>query len=101
VTRRGILLETAEFELSGFQLTHSFLENVEVDFCVDVRFEVLTAVVMKSPILWPIAPRSLLKVNRRFGGTSQLHLQGQRIKQETNQHEAGNKQLWLLFCRKD
>jgi hypothetical protein len=34
-----------------------------------VRFEVLTAVVMKSTIFWDITPCSPLKVNRHFGGT--------------------------------
>jgi hypothetical protein len=34
-----------------------------------VGFEVLTAVLMKSTILWDITPCSLMKVNRRFGGT--------------------------------
>jgi hypothetical protein len=36
-----------------------------------VGFEVLTAMVMKD-----ITPYSPLKVNRRFGGTYPLHLQG-------------------------
>jgi hypothetical protein len=34
-----------------------------------VGFEVLAAVVMKSPIFWDITPCGLLKTNRRFGGT--------------------------------
>jgi hypothetical protein len=34
--------------------------------------EVLTAVVMKSPIFWDITPFSPLKVNQRFGGTCYL-----------------------------
>jgi hypothetical protein len=34
-----------------------------------VRFEVLTAVVMKSFIFWDITPCIPLKVIRRFGGT--------------------------------
>jgi hypothetical protein len=38
-----------------------------------VRFEVPTAVVMKSSILWDIKPYSPLKVNRCFGGTYRLH----------------------------
>jgi hypothetical protein len=41
-----------------------------------VQFEVLTGVVMKSTIFWDITPCSPLKVNRRFGGTCRLHLQG-------------------------
>jgi hypothetical protein len=42
-----------------------------------VGFEVLTAVVMKSTIFWDISPCGPLSVNRRFGGTYRLHLQGQ------------------------
>jgi hypothetical protein len=34
---------------------------------------------------------SPLKVNRYFGRTCSLHLQGLRISQTINQHEAGNK----------
>jgi hypothetical protein len=33
---------------------------------------------MKSIVFWDITPCSLLKVNRRFGGTYRLHLQGRR-----------------------
>jgi hypothetical protein len=39
-----------------------------------VKFEVLTAVVMKSAIFWDIMPCNPLKVNRRFGGTYRFHL---------------------------
>jgi hypothetical protein len=41
-----------------------------------VGFEVLTAVVMKSTIFWDITSCCPLSVNRRFGGTYRLHLQG-------------------------
>jgi hypothetical protein len=44
--------------------------------------EVLTAVVMKSIIFWDITPCSPLSVNRRFGGTYRLHLQGRKSKPE-------------------
>jgi hypothetical protein len=54
-------------------------------------------VVMKTPLFWNITPYSLLKVNRHFGQTCHLHLQGQRISQERNQHEAGSKQSNLLM----
>jgi hypothetical protein len=37
-------------------------------------------VVMKSTIFWDITPRSPLIVNRRFGGTYCLHLQGRKNK---------------------
>jgi hypothetical protein len=41
-----------------------------------VGFEVFTAVVMKSTIIWDMTPCSPLSFNRRFGGTHRLHLQG-------------------------
>jgi hypothetical protein len=33
---------------------------------------------MKSIILWEVTPCSLLRCNRRFGGTYRLHLRGRR-----------------------
>jgi hypothetical protein len=45
---------------------------------LDVGFGVFTAVVMKSIIFWGVTPCSLLRCNRRFGGTYRLHLQGRR-----------------------
>jgi hypothetical protein len=33
-----------------------------------------------------------LKINQPFGGTSPLHLQGERINQARNKYEAGSKQ---------
>jgi hypothetical protein len=69
-----------------------------------VEFEVPTAVVMESPIFWDIPSHSPLIVNRRFGETCRLHLQGIRISQARNQREAGSKifrslpaaSLWFL-----
>jgi hypothetical protein len=55
---------------------------------VYLRFEVLTAMVMKRFVFWDITPCSPLKVNRRFGGTCRIHLQGRRINQARNQHES-------------
>jgi hypothetical protein len=49
-------------------------------------FEVLTAVVMKSSTFRDITPCSPVIVNRRFGGTCCLHLQGRRISQARSQH---------------
>jgi hypothetical protein len=34
---------------------------------MDIRFELVTALVMKSLIFWDISPCSLLKFNPRFG----------------------------------
>jgi hypothetical protein len=44
---------------------------------------------LKSTIFWDITPCSPLKVNRRFGGTCRLHLQGRRMRQVRNHREAG------------
>jgi hypothetical protein len=41
-----------------------------------VEFEVVTATVMKSTIIWDITPYSPPKVSRDFGGTHRLHLRG-------------------------
>jgi hypothetical protein len=42
-------------------------------------------------IFWDKTPCSPLKVNRRFGGTCCLHLQGRRISQPRNRREASRK----------
>jgi hypothetical protein len=70
-----------------------------------VGFEVPTAVVMKSSIYWDVTPCSPLKVNRRFGETYSLHLQGRRISRARNQHKEDTKQgcstcwflIWLII----
>jgi hypothetical protein len=46
----------------------------------NVGFQVLTALVVKSTIFWDTTPYSPFSVNRRFGGTYRLHLQGRRNK---------------------
>jgi hypothetical protein len=64
----------------------------------NVRFEMITTVLMKGSILWDITPCSLLKVNQCFRGTCCLHFQGQRISQVKNQCEAvAREQLGLFF----
>jgi hypothetical protein len=45
--------------------------------CLSVEFEVLTVVVTNVAIFWDIAPCTPY-VNRRFGGTYHLHLQGRK-----------------------
>jgi hypothetical protein len=44
-----------------------------------------------------IAPCRPAKVDRRFGGTYCLHLQGQKVSHARNHHEAGSKQLQFPF----
>jgi hypothetical protein len=43
-----------------------------------VGFEFLTTVVMKSSVFWDITPCSPLQVNRSFGRTYRLNLQGRK-----------------------
>jgi hypothetical protein len=50
-----------------------------------IGFEVLTAVVMKNTTFWDITPCSPLSVNRHFGGTYRLHLQGRKTSSTRNQ----------------
>jgi hypothetical protein len=61
------------------------IQGVEFNYIIKYKYnfvafeEVLTAVVMKSNIFWNITPCSPLKINRSFGGTYHLHLQGRKI----------------------
>jgi hypothetical protein len=75
--------------------------NKNFDGCVVtpwycVEFEVVTAVVIEKSVFWDIKLCGPLKVSHCFGGTCCLHLQGRRINQARNQHEAGNKFACLL-----
>jgi hypothetical protein len=54
-------------------------DGTAADWSKFVGFEVLTPVVMKSTIFWDMTPWSPLSVNRCFGLTYRLHLQGWRI----------------------
>jgi hypothetical protein len=58
-----------------------------------VGFEILTAVALKTSIFCDVMPRSPVSVNRRFGGTFRLHLEGWRVSQARNQHETGRRNI--------
>jgi hypothetical protein len=62
--------------------------NYMIDDYYHGEFELLTAVVIKSSIFWKTTLCSSLKVNRRFGGTCHLHIQGRKISQARNQRES-------------
>jgi hypothetical protein len=57
---------------------------VPFNYYIFVGFEVLTAVVMKRTVFWDITTCNPLKVNRRFGGTYRLYVQGRRIRRARN-----------------
>jgi hypothetical protein len=52
-----------------------------------LRIEVFTAVTMKNAVFWDVAPCTSC-VNRRFGGTYRLHLQGRKIRENSLQPPA-------------
>jgi hypothetical protein len=54
-------------------------------------FEVITAVVMNISIFSDVTPCSPSKLNYHFVRICRLHLQGRRISQERDRHEAGSK----------
>jgi hypothetical protein len=51
-----------------------------------MRFEVFTEMTMKNAVLWDVAPCRYF-INRRFGGTYRLHLQGRSNPRAINQLE--------------
>jgi hypothetical protein len=53
---------------------------------------------LKDSVFLVITPCSLLKVNRRFGDTCRLSLQGRRIVQARNECKAASKQY--IYCYK-
>jgi hypothetical protein len=50
------------------------------ELTIYIRYEVFTAVTMNSAVFWDVVPRRYC-VNRRFGGTYRLHLQGGSIRE--------------------
>jgi hypothetical protein len=92
-------METIETWVSlcrGIVKAITSVEYTRIQLCSNpAEFEVLTAVVMKSIILWDITPCSPLSFNRCYGGTYRLHLQGRRIVQQTSE-QAGGKQNTFL-----
>jgi hypothetical protein len=55
---------------------------------ITCRINTANCSLQKSYTFWDITPRSPMKVNRRFGGTCRLHLNGRRISQARNKREA-------------
>jgi hypothetical protein len=47
-----------------------------------VGFEVFKAVTMKNAVLWGVAPCRSDRLNRSFGGSYRIHLQGKKIQRE-------------------
>jgi hypothetical protein len=66
------------FNLHFFKYSLNIFKNVNI--------KILSY--LKSTIVWDITPWSPLKVNRSFGGTYRLHLQGRRISRGRNQPES-------------
>jgi hypothetical protein len=54
-----------------------------------------------NKVLWGTTLCSLLEVNRRFGGTCRLHLQGGSVNQAKIQHEAGFQRTTQCYNSED
>jgi hypothetical protein len=68
--------------------------------CLKIHYEIIfqTTPRLRSSVFWDITQCSRLKVNRRFGGTCRLHLQGWRISRARNQRESRwEAELWRRF----
>jgi hypothetical protein len=64
---------------------------------ISVRFEVFTAVAMKNAVFWDVVPcRSC--VNRRFGGTYSLRLQGRKIRERRTSVSRWLNLNEIIFC---
>jgi hypothetical protein len=61
-------------------LVHNFTNVTEANGKY-VGFEAFTAVTMKNSVLRDVAPCRSCEINRRFGGTYRLHLQGRKIRE--------------------
>jgi hypothetical protein len=83
-----------------------------VKFRIYVGFEVFTAVTMKNAVFWDVAPCRSCEMNRQFGGTYRLRLQGRKNPQQLLPTHAGSSiadfsthipedgilpYLWLIF----
>jgi hypothetical protein len=110
VTQMGMLLKTEkeQFQNSKCSLKKKWMKSVIGsnilenpsdalhrrshfrNISMNVRFEFLTAMIVNSSIFQDIMPCSLVEVKRHFRGTYCLLLQGQRVSQMRNQHEAGS-----------
>lgn len=72
---------------TGIGLVIFLCRTYKIKASLNVAFEVLTTVVIQSFIPWDIAKSSPLKVERSFGATRCLHLQGRRTSQARNQQK--------------
>jgi hypothetical protein len=64
-----------------------FIKKLQFNL-VNVGFDVLIAVVMKSTLCWDITPCSPLSAKRRFERTYRFHLQGRKISRARTQLES-------------
>jgi hypothetical protein len=80
----------------GYHSTHYTASYPRRRYFTSLQFIASAIIELQSKysIFWDITPCSLLKVNRRFGGTCRLHLQGRRISQaEQMRQDPRNRRL--------
>jgi hypothetical protein len=77
--------------------------NLQNTLSIVVKKKVLFTVkiLTNNSVLWDITPSRPWKVNRHFGGTCRLHLQGRSIRQVRNQLESrwqSGLDHWHILC---
>jgi hypothetical protein len=73
MSRPRLFFASGSFQFTDLRANSSGFHEQHTSY---VGSEVLSAVVIKSTILWDITSCSPLKVNRRFDGTYHLHFRG-------------------------
>jgi hypothetical protein len=72
-----LIIYTILDSLDGGSVRRQTSTYTEQQKQINVRFEVFTAVTMKNAVFCDVTQRDVCK-NRRFGGTSGLHHQGDK-----------------------
>lgn len=72
-------------------ISEKISENFWQRISVNISFDLLTTVLMKSSIILNVTTCRMVKVNRRFAGRFCLNFQGLRISQGKTQCQAGSK----------
>jgi hypothetical protein len=97
------LVEVYSYFVGRYCLNFMVKMFAKQELSKNVRFEVLTAVIMMSSAFCDITPCRPIKDNRCFGGTCRLQLQGWKVSRASNKQEACSKRnigllasCWLL-----
>jgi hypothetical protein len=84
-------------ELKNLQISPKTENGVSHEDGIDIRFEVVRAIVMDVAIFWYIAPRSPY-VNRRFKGGYHFHIRRRKsVRQETSAQQVARRSSHIIM----